>query len=388
MKKVIGVYLAAISTCFIFVCSVLFYRFSLEEVRLGEWLIITVLLALASVFVLFVFFALSRATQAFFWVISGYKRIAFLFYPFLIIRDNGTSVRMTVNFVDAFFETVYPRDLIAELERDYSEQGILDTLVKYEICGIFAQLAIVFVIGIAFIVIGSFYLLSTLLATLVLLYFYNTLNTALYHGSITRIKYLKAGYAVYYLAATAITVSVKLSSLYEAAEEKICSDAEAKDDFGYFRVRILKHLYMLKTNKANIDYEIRESTKNLVSRMLDRGRINLGSAIGSETWDFMKVYMCYAMICEEPDALERVLAEMQRLFERYKPLMLGDSMRLNTVRNLIQWYIDVGRHKRVDAKQHNSVIRKDGFFYGFPSYRGTYDAIVSSVEELCSVYEG
>lgn len=387
MKQAIGLYLSTVLSYFVFGFSVLSNLIVRPETTLGELLAAALLFTVIYLCAIALFLSLLNIMRAVFWIIVGYHKISLVIFPVLIIRNQTTLLRLAP-IPTSLFENIYPSDFIEAASDNYNEKNISDIMIRCEVWWIFSQIMVLCAVSIFFVIFNFFYLLPAVVVVILPLCIFNCLNTEVYHGSLIRISNIKKGNLIYYLAINAITSSTRLIPLYKIAESRMCDDICKTYSFTYLKIRTLSHIYMLKTLEINIDYEILISTEALVNKLLDENKVKFNSAVGSEIWEFMKMYMCYSMACDKQESLEMVLGVMDRLFDRYHPLSFGSLTKINAIRELIQWYINVGRYKIIGNGSRNNVIRIDAFMRKFPTYQQAAECVVGKIENICEVTSG
>ena len=335
---------------------------------------------------------MANLAKTLFWVISGYRKISIMAFPLLIIKGDSLSVHLLFSH-EKTTETIYPADFITELEKGYDKTKAENKMAGCETWFLIAQVIVLMILAAVLFFLGIIYLLPAAAAALVPLYFLNSLQISDYHGPIIRLRNIKRGKGLYYLAVNQIANSTELSPIYRLAEKEIQDDSDDPDDLKIYRVIILRHIYMLMTDELNSTYEPMQSTVAYINKnVIDGDTLSLSSRGGIEKWEFLKVYICYAIILDKNEALEQILSTLNRMWERYGPLMSpsGNKILSNSVRMTIQWYINIVRFKKIDLGRkstlsRNRVVGRDLVLRRFPTYQSIYDSIIEKMLNICTV---
>jgi len=335
-----------------------------------------------SVLVMLYFWLISSA-RAVFWRIKGYRRITLILYPFLIVKEGKLTFNLVINPI-RLIDCMLPGDFLDEVENDYDEIRIYRALRNHEICGIVSQ---VILLVFASVILALWFplLLPVVGISLISLLMLNTFKSTHHHAPFIKLKNLKRGFAPYYLAIDRLASSTLPSKIYFLAEQKINEDGDARDGFFFYKIQILTSIFMMKAFNENNSYILMPKTKNYIkANLLNCGRINPSSLLGSQILDFLKVYLCYAMIFDQQETVNSLSNELDGLAERC--VRFGTKKR-NAVGKTILLYVDFARHKRISVLQskvwlRTGLIRRDRFLYNYIAYRSVYDGTVSRVTSM------
>ena len=311
----------------------------------------------------------------FFWKLSGYSGNAVFIYPLLFKKNTNSQkyrIYISVN-VFALFDTYYPSNLIENLAISYNEKEVNRLSINCELSGMFGAL-LLYVIGIIISNYNFHYMVWGYISLICPIVAVSFLKTSSYHGPITKIKNCKKGKGIYYIANFSILFIDRYNDIYRNFEKWLLQKSD--NEFLCYTIKILRDIYMIRCKN---NFPMNPITYEYISKnILDGQSISLTSCEGNEKWDFLKVFLCNAILNHYIDDLDRVINEMIALKHKYNIGRIGD---------IIQWYIYLGKYKRLVHQKEilrGSIIRKRGFNTNFENYKLIFTYICDSIKNYCT----
>lgn len=296
-----------------------------------------------------------------------------LLYPFVFLADPKRPVQLFWNFFH-MCDYYYPpqifinqknggSNLVSKIYQDAESVNFIGELLLCVVCsGIF------FVKG--YLGIGLAGVL--LMVTLILL---GNLKTDTYHGYFVRRRYMRQGYVAMYLARWCILYSNENHVFYKEFERIIEEDL-LQEDFQYFSLETIKHMYMIRCVNHQFIYPLRITDK--IPGMCFLKNIDEYSQpdIGDEKFSLMKAYLCYCVFSKS-------VSEKNILRYYLQQLANGESNSIISF-NIFQWYLqmlETGKEPEQDSTfAKNTVLRRNQFLESFSNYKNVYWQITNNMK--------
>jgi|GEM_PF-3277655 hypothetical protein len=319
---------------------------------------------------------IGHLAQSFYYLSKGYGMSPILLYPFLFIFTEKKKIRLFKNFL-YMAEPFYPHKLFQNQETTYNEAEVSELCQQGHICALLAQISFYVICMVVFLLnLKIMFAISTGIMAMVFLSLAFT-NTTKYQGLMIRNKFIKKGYAPIYLCRQLILYSSNNNSLYEKFEQLLGKNES--DNFQKQILEVIQYMYMMKS--INSEFEISETIDKYAEDNLFVHDIYEIYGIGAYKFDFMKVYLCYALIYDNNNKKKYVCNIMENLASQFGAYI--------KIKSLFYWYINIGRNYRIE-EQKNSIFKRkilipNGFYLKFDNYDNNYKTIIKKIVNICNV---
>lgn len=310
-----------------------------------------------------------------YWMKNKKPPIALVFYPFLINFSTSFKLNLIWDPFDCY-KSFFPMDIYSRIQTEKQLKEFDTQLIDSEKTGFIFRIVFSVILCIILLICHQPYYAIFICLNMLNHYILENINENYYHGTLTRIKYIKKGYSIFYIANQAILYEGDKSFVYKIFQKQLLHFDNPKFEFSI--IKTLKHIFMERIFDNSIKI-MPNANEFIFTQILEPEDFVFGSMNGAESWDFVKIYMSHAMLMKDENQLAKIIYTMHLIRDSTYPRL----------RDLVDWYISIGQYNRIlpqESLYKNKVIRKDGFNVFFPAYRKQYEWIKREVELQCTKY--
>jgi len=353
----------------------MFHNFSEYGASYSEIILLSLNAVTLCVVSFFFMQAFSNFMKMIYWIFKGYEGVTLYICPILLFRDTENKCqKFHLVFAPLMhFNTLYPSGFMLKLAEKYEEREANKELIFCEIYGFVGWITAYFVVILLASLSGNSYLIagavSTIVPTLVIAYF----KEGAFHGSMIKVRNTIKGFGIFYTASSAILSLSRDNAIYRTFQESLKRDIP--HDFNLYVLKTINDIFLIRCGQ---NFNITKATMNYIeNEVIGKSATTLGYA---ERWDFLKVFMCYAMLNNCDTNLNIALSEMSEFHETLGITKSGD---------FIAWHMNIGLHRRIGKQNKkwfkDSIIRIDAFKQRFENYNFITKSIIRRIEEICEI---
>ena len=320
-----------------------------------------------------VFLFISNLTQSITYAFYKMGTTPVLLYPFVIIPSEKMKIRLywdlfkTIDFFmpSGFYEKELDRSLIKKVVGSAQLNGFIGQVILGNI---------VFWGSILY---RQYFMAASIIAIMITLFLMGNEKSNSYCGLFIRRRQMQEDKDICYLLGDLGTYNDNL--FYVTEFKEFLQNNENSTDV--FVIEAIKRMFMIAA--SNTQVKIDESVDDyieeriLLTSMLDWEG---GMEVFIERFDFMKIYMCYAMIVNDADKLIKVL-------NYFRILKAEEDRNAFSSWVIIDWYLNIGENSYIYPQKSlikNKIIRANQFAFNFANYKNNYKSMVENVKAICA----
>lgn len=276
-------------------------------------------------------------------------------------------------------EYFYPKKLYIKTAQKYDDFKVGEVCKKAQMNGLIAQISTCVIAAFVCLVWNKYFIALAFIVLGIAFVVLAFGDTKTYQGVFAMRKYMEKGYLPVYLARQLIFYDNEYHPIYEKFENKILEEIPSNILKKYMETT--KHMYMIKCENSKFDFREKEVAKVVEEKFLLHKMEDFQNLeYGSEGFELLKVYLCYAMLNNDTMSYRLAMNILERLCEQE---------RRNTLFHFdtFHWYYYMGKNYKMLKQQFlkNKVIRPDGFFCNFQNYKSNCDSISFRMNILCNI---